>query len=363
MAFVAARCPACGGELRLDDQQKSGFCIYCGSQILVQDAVQKVRIDKSDDFENFTELSSKALGSGNGEDALVYANKALEIKPKSSIAWELKMRACVLLMTPQKLRLEDIKAAAKYTIDYISDADKTIKQNEVYTYLLDTSMEMIQQGINIITDVNGLRLIKQIYESNRSIYSNPSQATYSTDSNLIETSDDLVFGAVQIKEGIPVSVIEDNPEFQDKLADLLDSYDSYTASVSSRMHLYNMKLLSNGVAARQGIRRILSDGMINMPDNISSNVSMPNDNAIQTNLNNGACYIATVIYGSYDAPEVIAFRNYRDVVLSKTFFGRAFIKTYYFFSPPIANWLKDKNRINNIVHSCLDRILDYINGR
>lgn len=51
------------------------------------------------------------------------------------------------------------------------------------------------------------------------------------------------------------------------------------------------------------------------------------------NDNNGGCYVATCVYGSYDCPQVWTLRRYRDVVLSKTFTGRIFVRIYYGISP------------------------------
>lgn len=67
------------------------------------------------------------------------------------------------------------------------------------------------------------------------------------------------------------------------------------------------------------------------------------------------CYIATAVYGSYEAPEVQVLRKFRDEVLQNSFFGRLFISTYYKFSPPVAERLKDAKRSNHIVKSLLDR--------
>lgn len=58
------------------------------------------------------------------------------------------------------------------------------------------------------------------------------------------------------------------------------------------------------------------------------------------------CYIATAVYGSYDCPQVWTLRRYRDNTLAKTWFGRAFIRTYYFISPTLVklfgktNWFR-----------------------
>ena len=38
------------------------------------------------------------------------------------------------------------------------------------------------------------------------------------------------------------------------------------------------------------------------------------------------CFIATVCYGSYNAPEVVVLRKFRDEVLSHSFAGKLFVK-------------------------------------
>jgi len=71
----------------------------------------------------------------------------------------------------------------------------------------------------------------------------------------------------------------------------------------------------------------------------------------------GGCYIATAVYGSYDAPEVLCLRQFRDETLSASIFGRLFIKFYYFLSPPIAEHLKDARHLNVIVRKILDKFV------
>lgn len=67
------------------------------------------------------------------------------------------------------------------------------------------------------------------------------------------------------------------------------------------------------------------------------------------------CYIATAVYGDYDAPEVMTLRRFRDEILEKTTLGRWFIRTYYRLSPPVAAKLKNAKRINAFVRRLLDR--------
>ena len=69
------------------------------------------------------------------------------------------------------------------------------------------------------------------------------------------------------------------------------------------------------------------------------------------------CYIATHIYGSYNSPEVIKLRNFRDNTLAKNILGRLFIQLYYLISPSLVKLLKGKNTMNNIIRLILDKLL------
>jgi len=66
------------------------------------------------------------------------------------------------------------------------------------------------------------------------------------------------------------------------------------------------------------------------------------------------CYIATMAYGSYEHPQVLILRQYRDYKLSRSILGRAFIKIYYSISPYLVGALKDNNQINKLIRYVLD---------
>lgn len=72
------------------------------------------------------------------------------------------------------------------------------------------------------------------------------------------------------------------------------------------------------------------------------------------------CYIATAVYGSYEAPEVMVLRGFRDEVLRKHWWGKLFIKVYYCISPPMARKLKDMNKLNQIIRQMLDQIVVFL---
>lgn len=67
------------------------------------------------------------------------------------------------------------------------------------------------------------------------------------------------------------------------------------------------------------------------------------------------CYIATAVYGSYDAPEVMVLRRFRDENLQQTALGRWFIRTYYKYSPAVAEKLRDATHLNSAMRKILDK--------
>ena len=76
--------------------------------------------------------------------------------------------------------------------------------------------------------------------------------------------------------------------------------------------------------------------------------------AIQSLLSSVGCYIATMAYGSYDAPEVLVLRRFRDEKLSKTFLGRVFIANYYAFSPLLVKFVRKTGIAEKFIRKKLD---------
>lgn len=72
------------------------------------------------------------------------------------------------------------------------------------------------------------------------------------------------------------------------------------------------------------------------------------------------CYIATMAYGSYEHPQVLELRKFRDNTLSKSSIGKGFIKTYYKYSPRLVENLKDKPLVNKTIKSILNIVIRII---
>lgn len=81
------------------------------------------------------------------------------------------------------------------------------------------------------------------------------------------------------------------------------------------------------------------------------------NNSSQSN-QSGGCYVATAVYGSYDCPQVWTLRRFRDNQLAKTWYGRAFIHTYYAISPTLVKWFGYTKWFKNMLKPTLDKMVD-----
>lgn len=79
--------------------------------------------------------------------------------------------------------------------------------------------------------------------------------------------------------------------------------------------------------------------------------------------NGCGCYVATAVYGSYDCPQVWTLRRFRDNTLAETWYGRAFIRTYYTISPTLVKWFGKSRWFVNLWKPRLDRMVKKLNER
>ena len=95
-----------------------------------------------------------------------------------------------------------------------------------------------------------------------------------------------------------------------------------------------------------------------------------NDNYIKELINklsahqspNTGCYVATCVYGSYDCPQVWTLRRFRDDTLGATWYGRAFIRTYYAISPTLVKWFGKTTWFKHMWQGTLDKMVAKLNS-
>ena len=70
--------------------------------------------------------------------------------------------------------------------------------------------------------------------------------------------------------------------------------------------------------------------------------------------NNSGCYIATMVYGDYEHPQVLVLREFRDKILAQFLIGRLYIRFYYKYSPSWVKALEHNKMINKSIKKLLN---------
>lgn len=92
-------------------------------------------------------------------------------------------------------------------------------------------------------------------------------------------------------------------------------------------------------------------------DAASSSRSATSKPATNAKSSSAGCYIATAVYGSYEAPEVLTLRRFRDQKLASTAAGRTAIRTYYAVSPSLARRLATASALNRAARRLLNVVV------
>ena len=71
-------------------------------------------------------------------------------------------------------------------------------------------------------------------------------------------------------------------------------------------------------------------------------------------IHRSGCFVATAVYGSPQAQQVLVLRAYRDRVLNRSSSGRAFVLVYYRFGPSIARLVRLIPPLGRVARRVLD---------
>lgn len=80
--------------------------------------------------------------------------------------------------------------------------------------------------------------------------------------------------------------------------------------------------------------------------------------SIDSSIEEGGCYVATCVYGSYDCPQVWTLRRYRDDTLGSTWYGRTFVRVYYATSPTIVKCFGETKWFKKMWKKKLDKMVE-----
>jgi hypothetical protein len=342
MSVVKIKCPKCGVSTQLDDKQEYGFCSYCGAKITSQEVVSFVEIDNTNNLKNYLQLAKNALDGKNGEETYIYANKILELDSLNGEAWLLKMYALDFLGSLKELRVDEIITCGNNAIKFAKNHNI---QEKVNTFFLLKAIAILNQCYEKMANTHS---IENLYKANCAVNSmKASKETRDFDSSFINLIENAASYALKLKRTVLIELIEKSIDYRNYVEKIANGYIIYSKALILRYRIYGSKLTDSAINVRRNI-------LVNLKKGLSEEQkqSIP-ENKI-SNMQEG-CYIATAIYGSYDAPEVLTLRHFRDSVLAKKYYGRLFIRVYYYLSPSLAVKLKRTKHINSLIKWGLDK--------
>lgn len=94
MRLTRAKCPNCGADIKVNKAEEKAVCEYCNSEILVEDAIAKLKVVVEGEvelkgvpkLESYLKLGDRAYKDGKFDEAYANYSKALELDTDNAIA-------------------------------------------------------------------------------------------------------------------------------------------------------------------------------------------------------------------------------------------------------------------------------------
>lgn len=382
-------CQTCGCKYSAEDVKKmiiEGTVDVSGSTVKVDDSAR---------ISNYLTMAENAYDASNKEEAESYCNKIIEIDSNNYKAWLLKGKAAGWQSTLRKIRIEEsvncftkaidnapedevdgIKAEAANEIASLSQALMQLCCNNFAEYPSEDNKQDILDNVRLVKIYSILLLGKcgiapdefykavatMINEAVCTAWKNEITDDYKHSEHpskfIWEQFKTRCFACIAlITEAINISP-DDKQEDIQRYKNLIHIT---TALVNSCSYTY-----SNGVYVPEWsltyeAKQINIDNIMKYHEKIEEidpNYEIPE----RPSGKSGGCYVATCVYGSYDCPQVWTLRRYRDFTLAKTWYGRAFIRTYYAISPTLVKWFGHTDWFKNTWKPYLDRMVKKLNS-
>ena len=392
MSFIPAKCTQCGAEITVDDTKDAGICKYCGTAFVTEKAINNYNTYVTNDFSganvnivkgdinNLIHLAENALYAENYQEAYDYANKALEIDSRSSLGWFIKLRARSNLIDP-KYRTSSfytelsmygnsaliyaegirIKDDGGYKLEQPPKAAKLMES--VYSTYLLSACTLMTEASFAISDTS--------YMFNRILNGEDKELVKLEDEKPRADLEQLTLDAILLKQEVPDDFIARNKHLHDLVKMIAESYVSFCHGDLARIELYDGKVADFFLEHRdENLKKLtsgLTDETVKETEALHGQTKEIQSGQIFTTDENGlpvatakkkeGCYIATAVYGSYDAPEVLVLRRFRDTKLLPCLPGRIFVRLYYAISPILVRNLGSNSLFKSLCRKVLNKIV------
>ncbi len=304
----AMKCEICGSN-DIVKQEGIYVCQHCGTKYTVEEAkklIGTVKIDKADEIEKALTLARRAHKNHDGEIAVKYYSSVMEDDPNN---WE------ALFYVNYYRLCADHKITEEFgrSLDDVLSLIKSNESPDRWPELLQEIKTQVESISSTIQFEKKMNFMKSIQDDNKALFSQGGYAEI-----VLHTF------AEAIRNNF--SELSDVADEMDKRA---DQYKKELAdTIQTEMNAKKDYQLEQMKRDQEKWKR-----------------------------ENGGCYIATCVYGSYDCPEVWTLRRYRDNILAATWYGRAFIRIYYTVSPKLVSLFGETHWFKRFWRGKLDRMV------
>ena len=328
----ALTCEMCGST-NLLKQDGVFVCQSCGTKYSVEEAKKMmvegtvdvkgtVKVDTSDELKNLYEIARRAKDNDNSENATKYYDMILVKDPSS---WEANFY--VVYFKAKSCKIAEIWNEANNITNCVGSVLELVKDNMVD---IEEQEKVLVEIHERISDIGNM-----LFNGAKNHYDNIDGQIRG---QFVQEYANNASAAVQIFYTFGDIIDE---EFDSKFGVLAAS--AWMQGIE--IHRTYISVLRNKEANKNVIL-----GYVEKVKKYHSAYETPY-------INTSGCYVATSIYGSYDCPEVWTLRRFRDNTLAETWYGRAFIHTYYAISPTLVKWFGHTKWFKKIWKEPLDSIV------
>ena len=329
MGIVSMNCPNCGAQVDMDDSREFGYCSICGSKVMVDRMIVEhkgsVKIDQSDKVKNALIVARRARENNDIENAKRNYDIVLAEEPNN---WEAYFYSTV------------------FSNHYVKNGELGIAIDKVISCFYSTETMIDSELIDSEENFNAKDSIARAAVFNLT---------------------DLLVAAQNyaVRTPAPGTAIDfgtsafNNAERIIKHLDLLSERDQRYRKTATELYklLLSVSVIKSSVPVYWPITN--KERCQAIANRIREDE--PDYKSIVEN-KSGGCYVATCVYGSYDCPQVWTLRRYRDDTLASTWYGRAFIRTYYAVSPTLVEWFGKTKWFKKMWQGKLDRMVKRLNA-
>lgn len=284
MTFKAAKCPNCAGDIQVPDDRDTVKCMYCGSDIVVREAI---KLAGGKNLQNIFAMAKTSLEGRNQGEGLQYINSYLEDDLNNAEAWNLKAQLLCL------------------DYEYVNIVNVL---NQVETCMSKAIALDGEYAVSL--EVYKISLAESLWN-----YINSNIAKHDEVEQMFKS------GA---RSGV---FYHDTPQVKEKIRnEIFETLKLYIVILPETHHKDGIPKIKqlNAWLRKEGTT---SPGLDSFIQKYDSQYAAPPAKT---------CFIATAAYGSPMSSEVTVLRAFRADYLESTPWGNAFIKYYYLIGPHIA---------------------------